>query len=550
MIQKAPPLRGSHPGLELPMTPTTVSPPAPAQSRRPTPAGPPRPRGTGCARSAAPAAARSPRAASAACLLAGGRPELDLALAGRADRWRAMWRKPLGGCFPHGGVRMRVSCSALPRAACAAARPSTSRTASSTRAAAARSQVASSCARRDTSAASDVTEARAPARRATLAASSACASSRARRCAAIAALVSRSASTPRARSAAAVAASRAPSRSDASARSRSSTSRISACISACTSARTRAATSRSHSALSSAATAASPRAAAATAVALAAASSSWCTRSGWNSYTEDRGGDHGRVERLAAAALRLVHQQGKLRAAQGVGVVMVILDKELVEDWLGTVGGAVRREAGRDARQQLQHQRRSLDAAPAHGESGERREAELLLVRILREPAQLGALIGEAHRDLKDDAALARTRVLNGHVAVERGGHEAELDATLELSAGHAAVDRLARAEESELGERRGDHVQGGHVAVAEAELLEAGLEEGHLAVHAAQHRVILHEARPRVEPRANELLVSDLGVQLAQSLVERGSLRAERAQRQRRAAAVAHRRVLAQLDV
>ena len=35
-------------------------------------------------------------------------------------------------------------------------------------------------------------------------------------------------------------------------------------------------------------------------------------------------------------------------------------------------------------------------------------------------------------------------------------------------------------------------------------------LEEGHLAVHAAQHRVILHEARPRVEPRTYELLVSE----------------------------------------
>ena len=62
-------------------------------------------------------------------------------------------------------------------------------------------------------------------------------------------------------------------------------------------------------------------------------------------------------------------------------------------------------------------------------EARERREQNLRLVRVLREPADIGAAVDHALLDLEDDALAAARRVLHRDTAVLRRAHESALNA-------------------------------------------------------------------------------------------------------------------------
>ena len=116
---------------------------------------------------------------------------------------------------------------------------------------------------------------------------------------------------------------------------------------------------------------------------------------------------------------------------------------------------------------------RALDPLLEDLEAGERREQDLLLVRVLREPRDLGAAIDDPHLDLEEQPRLAAARrVVRGDLAVGRRRHERELDTAADIllvrlskllgehAAADAAVHLARRRQLAQLDDRRVDRVQ------------------------------------------------------------------------------------------
>ena len=90
-------------------------------------------------------------------------------------------------------------------------------------------------------------------------------------------------------------------------------------------------------------------------------------------------------------------------------------------------------------RPQHDHEHRAIDARVEHFDARERREENLALERVLREPREIAAAVDEALVDLEDDARrililslFIRTSVRHRHLVVERCAHEARLHAPLD----------------------------------------------------------------------------------------------------------------------
>eukprot|EP00966_Prymnesium_polylepis_P061099 1416538-Prymnesium_polylepis.1 len=164
----------------------------------------------------------------------------------------------------------------------------------------------------------------------------------------------------------------------------------------------------------------------------------------------------------------------------------------------------------------LHHEQCTLRAAAVDGEAAERREADLRLRGVLREPLQIGAAVGEALLDLEQHARLRAHRVLHRHVPVGRRRHErifdparARVDAVALASpegrrqhAARRAVDFGRCHQLCELAQRCVDQVERRRVDVAQAARLPPATQHRRrLSGLAAQHRIVLDKHGPRVEP-------------------------------------------------
>ena len=155
------------------------------------------------------------------------------------------------------------------------------------------------------------------------------------------------------------------------------------------------------------------------------------------------------------------------------------------------------------------------------------RSDALCLVRILRQPGDVGAAVDHALADRQHDAHARARGVSHRHLAVEGGGHERRLDAAPHAKAvdlpelwgkrhaADAAVDRLCLRELAELDDGAVDGVQRGRVDVQgllgllEGQCAVGGLEAlgGALillcdALRAAKpHHVVFEEGALRLEP-------------------------------------------------
>mmetsp|Transcript_18933 Transcript_18933/g.40854 ORF Transcript_18933/g.40854 Transcript_18933/m.40854 type:complete len:351 (-) Transcript_18933:978-2030(-) len=189
------------------------------------------------------------------------------------------------------------------------------------------------------------------------------------------------------------------------------------------------------------------------------------------------------------------------------------------------------------------HHDRLLHLGLDHLEPSERAKADLLLVRVLRAPAEVGAAVDHPQLHLEDDAGLARgsRRVGERHRSVLGRRHEGGLDAAAHVvlaphgvvgdgqegvgqqPARQAAVDAACLGKRAQFHQRRVDHVQCGRVQVAQAEPVKVGLHEGgHVGRRGAQRRVVLDEEGPCVGARADHLLVGNGRVaRVAQTLVD-----------------------------
>jgi len=143
-------------------------------------------------------------------------------------------------------------------------------------------------------------------------------------------------------------------------------------------------------------------------------------------------------------------------------------------------------------------------------------------VRVLRDPAEIGASVDHAHLDLEDDARPAgRGCVLHRDVTVKGRRHEGGVHAAAgavlvrlpevvrEHAARQAAVHLVHPRKLARLDDHAVDHVDGGDVCVALAarEILQVGEELGVLLPGSAEVVVVLGVHRPRVQPGGKRLL-------------------------------------------
>mmetsp|Transcript_14519 Transcript_14519/g.38360 ORF Transcript_14519/g.38360 Transcript_14519/m.38360 type:complete len:415 (-) Transcript_14519:194-1438(-) len=139
-----------------------------------------------------------------------------------------------------------------------------------------------------------------------------------------------------------------------------------------------------------------------------------------------------------------------------------------------------------DAERALDDHDRAVRARAHHLYAGERPEEDLALVRVLREPADVGATVDHALLHLNNDAhprAIAR-RIAHCHRTLKRRAHECRLDAATHTEliwlpeligqrhARDAAVNLGRLGELAELDDRRIDAVQRRGVLVERAHRL------------------------------------------------------------------------------
>eukprot|EP00966_Prymnesium_polylepis_P320313 7376680-Prymnesium_polylepis.1 len=137
-----------------------------------------------------------------------------------------------------------------------------------------------------------------------------------------------------------------------------------------------------------------------------------------------------------------------------------------------------------DAERALDDHNQAVVARAQHLDAGERPEEDFALVRVLREPRDVGATVDHPLLHLEDDAhprAVAR-RVAHRDLALERRTHEGRLDATAHVKlvgrpeligqrhARDAAVDLCRLRELAELDDRRVDGVERRRVPVEGAQ--------------------------------------------------------------------------------
>ena len=134
-----------------------------------------------------------------------------------------------------------------------------------------------------------------------------------------------------------------------------------------------------------------------------------------------------------------------------------------------------------------------------------RRQGHLLLVRVLREPSEVGAAVDHAHLELHDRHRLAAlgpsaaARVVHGLAALSGGRLEAKLDAAPhaalvglpelrgQLAVAHATIDLARLGQLRHLDDGRIDRVNRRRVRVCLANLL-AALDEVWVIRARAQH--------------------------------------------------------------
>ena len=148
------------------------------------------------------------------------------------------------------------------------------------------------------------------------------------------------------------------------------------------------------------------------------------------------------------------------------------------------------------------HQRAAFDPRCERLLPQQRPEEHLPFVRVLRQPADVGASIDQAHLRLEDQRGLT-LRVVLGLRALDGRRGEAKLDASTQAEVvlfpelvwekrpSRAAVDGARDLQLGELDHGRVDAVDGGGVQVALAVALELQLE-GRDAAERAEHQVVL----------------------------------------------------------